>query len=217
MTLRALIALAVLFPTAALAQPATVDSLPPLPAFRIGTQTDFQPLHTSKTRAYLYSIAATAGMVVLGVATNEVIRSIDPVAYRDNGRYITGYVIAGTGLVLGPAVGNWTLGAVEDANRAGRVKAIALVTAAGLVTIGFLGTATTAVTGSPDGVSTLMPLTYAALGVALVGTLAGGAMDLASIPQNARDAQRRQRRPATATVSAGMTPSGPGLAVRVGL
>ncbi len=169
---------------------------------------DLPPLQGSAARAYAYSAAATVG----GIGAGYVLYRVLPDA-RTDGEFAprtVGLSVVALAAVLGPTVGNSTLGADDDARRAVLIKSGSLAAGA---TLAFLGGGLCAVAsfdGSPgDGCYAMF---YGGIGIAAVGFVAGTAIDLSTIPRNAARA-REERQQRTVTVA----PSGAGLSVRVPL
>ena len=206
-----LVLLAAASTASASAQPVVPDT-----ALTGSPHADEGPPQPSAARAYAYSAAATGGAVVLGLLTNEVLRSIDAAAYREDGRYVAGYVVIGTGLVLGPAIGNVSLGAVDDVEAAGRIKVAGIVAGGLIATVGVLTPIATLATGDPGYVETFPTLVTLGLGVATLGTVVGGVMDLSTIPRNARRARQSRSGPPSVAVAPGWR-GGPTVALRVDL
>jgi hypothetical protein len=162
--------------------------LPPLPA-----------RHASAAQAYAASAAATVGGVALGAGLVYALPS--------GGAETLGWLVVGGALAAGPAAGNWTLGAEDDLGRALMLKGAGVVAAAvtAPVAVGLCALNATG-DGSCGGV-VWIPIAVAATGLA-----AGAAIDLGTIPRNARCAAvERAGRPVT------VVPTGAGWAVRVPL
>lgn len=151
---------------------------------------DFEPAHTSAAAAYAYSAAATLGTAAVGYGLYRILPDAD-------GTRSTGYApneaalfLVGLGGMLGPYVGNLTLGAGADVQRTFGIISKGLIAggigmtgAVALVPLCFAET---------DG-----PLCQAAGGllvasaaVMVVSFVGGAVYTLARIPANARAAQR---------------------------
>ena len=186
------------------------DSLQRLPPFSIPIREDFEPPQTSAGRAYLYSAAATGGTVALGYLLYMALPESDLTESSFSANYV-GVVVMGLGVVAGPAVGNLSLGAVDDVKRAQAISAAGFLSGAVLVTVS-LGAAAG---GDPGTVSE--GLFVAGVALAGAGYVGGVAYTLATIPRNAARAQRYRQSYPRVAVAPGWRSGGPALSVRVGL
>ena len=200
-------------------QPASTDSVAVLPPFRVPITEDFAPPHTSAARAYLYSALATGGAVAVGLALEAALGDSPP---ESDGSLRDG---AGPGLVLigvmlGPSVGNLSLGAAGDARRAFVPKTIGLMAGGALVLMGlgseFLCVADQLATGEGCRGNYTVFLTVAGV-VTAGGIVVGTVIDLTTIPANAARAQRYRRAHPRVSVAPGWRAGAPALGVRVGL
>ena len=148
---------------------------------------DFEPLQTSAARAYLYSVAATGGLVAAGLLADAVAGE-GGVASVEDPEYDNTRLIVAVSLLVGPSVGNLTLGAGADVGRAFAIKGAGVVVGGGLLLVG-LGT-TLACVSDDVGCGRL---SGAATAVAAAGFVVGTVYDLATIPGNAARAQRHVR------------------------
>ena len=149
---------------------------------------DFEPLQTSAARAYLYSVAATGGLVAVGLLADAAAGG-SGVGPLGDPEYDDTRLIVAVSLLVGPSVGNLTLGAGADVGRAFAVKGAGVVAAGGLLLVG-LGTTLACVGADCDAGSGLVT---AAAVVAVAGFAAGTAYDLVTIPGNAARARRHVR------------------------
>lgn len=219
--LSVVVVLAVLAGSVASGQPAVLaDSIARRPPLRPFINEDAQPLQTSAVRAYVYSAAATGGLVLVGILVD---------AASDASSVSDGSVLDGigpalivSGVMMGPSVGNMTLGAVGDVKRAARFKMIGVGAGMGLAAVG-LGTGIGCVLsnlggGGPDTCGSLtLGLFVSAAVVASAGAVVGGAYDLATIPRNAERARQYRQAYPRVSVVPGWSRGAPALAVRVGL
>ncbi len=186
--LRVLLAALLFIPLVASAQPA--DSLVTLPRYHRTVQGNFRPPQTSAARAYLYSATATGVPVLLGTATLLVATPTRP-SGELSPIGIVGTTLILSGVLIGPSVGNMTLGAGETVERGIGIMLVGMKVGSGMVVAG-AGTLVLSVVTGPDGLSTLPALVLVAGGAAvfLGGFLVAGAYNMAMIPANARWAQR---------------------------
>ncbi len=224
LSLAAVLVLAALAAPAASGQPAALDSVPPRPSFSVPVTGDFAPPQTSAARAYLYSAAATAVPVAAGVLLLQASGPSGTAGQVTPGD--VGIVLVIAGAWLGPAAGNLSLGAGADVRRG------AVLTAGGFLTGAVLAGGAVAVAGvcvvgdlaqgrlGGEG-CTLGPLAAGLLiagGVAAaVGTVAGTAYNMGTIPRNAARAQRYRRAYSRVSVTPRWRSGEPALSVRVGL
>ena len=171
------------------------------PAF---AQPASRPLHASAPLAYAISAGATVGTVGLGYALYRVLPPGDPYSDAPSPRAVAFAVVA-IGALAGPSVGNLTLGAVEDANRAIILKATGIGAGAAIALASVIPLA-----GCMGGSSCplVVPLVYAGAAVAVSGVVVGTLYDLATIPGNATEAERR-------TVAVGLGGAGLALTLRL--
>ena len=172
-----------------------------------------RPSHSSAGRAYLYSAAATAGTVGLGLLLVEVLPKGDPTRDSFTPQDLA-WVVVAAGAIGGPSVGNLTLGAGDDVGRAYTVKAIGVAGGGGLVLLGVVSALSCVADGPPCGAAE--GLLVAGAVVTGAGLVAGTAYDLATIPRNAARARRSRQSPPV-SVAPGWRGGGPALALRVGL
>ena len=204
-------AAALLTVASASAQPVAGDSLPgrlpPTVAAPSGSP------QASAARAYVYSLAATGGLVGLGVLTEHAVDAAsddDVSALRG-----IGYVVGLAGVLVGPAVGNVSLGAGADLETSTTIKMVGVGSGFVIPAVGFVATlACYAASGEAEACGDVLRGSLTLGRIALVGGLAAGAAyDLATIPRNAERAH--QMRPVT--VGPGLRQGHPTLSVRVGL
>lgn len=176
-------------------QPVARDSLPRLPEFRTPITEDFAPRHASAARAYLYSAAATGGLVVLGLLVEDAVSGVEDLEG-------IGIGLAVTGVIFGPSAGNVSLGAVGDFQRA-LVVSVGIGSGLVLGSLGFvsiLGCVANA-DGQCDAAGFLF---VSAVAVAATGVAIGALMVLTSIPATAARARRyRQQHPRVAVAPGG--------------
>ena len=217
----ALVSLSARAVPAASGQPVVVDSLARLPTFNVPITEDFAPPHASAARAYLYSAVATGGLVAAGLLVEEALGDSPPESdgsLRDG----IGPALVIFGVLMGPSVGNLSLGAVEDARRAFVPKAVGLGVGAGLgaagLTTALVCTLSSFDTGDTGGCGTVViALFVSGAAAATVGVGIGTVRDLSTIPANAERARRYRQAHPHVTVAPGWRSGGPALSVRVGL
>lgn len=214
--MRPLVLLALLATASASAQ-APAESLPPRPPLSVPFEGDFEPLQTSAPLAVVYSIAATGGLVAVGLLVNEVVSSSMPESDRPFGLTVPALVLIQSGLMLGPSVGNFTLGAARDVNTALKVKLYGMGIGAAISVVGLLLIPAAVIVGSPDVIGHgAFPLLQASLYVAGAAVGAGAVYDLVTIPRNAALARRYRRQYGAALVPTIDVRTGTaGLALRV--
>lgn len=179
----------------------------------------FAPMQSSAAVAYLASIGATA-VTVGGGYLIYAYGPGDPTRSSFTSEEVGGLVMA-LGVMIGPSVGNLTLGAGDAVAYGMRPKMIGAVMGSGLGLAG-MGLALGCVLSNPDGGGEgCGPAEDAAVvllvtGAAAVGTglLVGTMIDLATIPSSARrlHTERDAERP---SVTVSLAPGG--VALRVAL
>ena len=196
--------------------PAAPDSVVRLPPFSVPIVRDFEPPHTSAVRAFAYSVVGTVGPVVLGLLANPAFPSTpedDPLAMLG-----TGLIVAG--VMIGPPLGNLSLGAVESVEQAGKPKVIGVTVGTGIVLVGVVATVGCALEGAgAQGACVGDPLALLTAGGAVVATgmAVGSVVDFATIPRNAERARRYRQAHPRVSAAPGWRAGRPALAVRVGL
>lgn len=186
--LRFLLAAVLFLPLAAAAQPA--DSLLALPRFRIPVTSDFAPLQTSAARATLYSVSGTGVPVLAGTA---ILLAAPPT--RPEGGLspsgIVGATLVMVGLVAGPPLGNLSLGAGRSVHDGTSIALLGVVVGSSTMGVGVGTLLLTTVTGSDGPLPTVgAALVIVGGSVCAGGFIAAGVYHFATIPRNARWAQR---------------------------
>ena len=176
-------ALALLLASASHAQVLASHPAPPPSPFAGGAA----PREVSASEAYLYSAVATGGAVALGYVLYRVLPG-DPTQDSFTGRDL-GLALIAVGVVGGPSVGNLTLGAENDVNRALLVKGIGAGVGAGLA-VAAIATCFSIGDSPPACESLGTPLFVGAALAVGTGFVVGTVYDLATIPGNARAARR---------------------------
>lgn len=184
---------------------------------RIRPDCRFAPVQSSAVVAYLASIGATAALVGGGYLLYEYGPG-DPTRSSFNSEEV-GIFVMSLGALVGPSVGNLTLGAGDAAARGMTPKMIGTVVGSSIA-LGGVGIAIGCVLGNVDGgdcglagdVAVGLVVTGAA--VTAGGILVGTVIDLATIPGSARRV-RAEQRAARSAVTASAGPQG--LALRVAL
>ena len=192
------------------------DSVARLPPFSVPIVRDFEPPHTSATRAFAYSTAGTVGPIVLGLLANRAF----PPGNEDDPLSMLGTGLIVAGVMVGRPLGNLSLGAVESVRQAGKPKVIGVTIGSSIILVGVVATAGCALEGAgARGACIGDPLILLTAGGAVVATgmALGSLMDLATIPRNAERARRYRQAHPRVSAAPGWRAGRPALAVRVGL
>ncbi len=198
----------------------------PLPRWHRGVTGNFAPPQTSAARAFLYSGVTTGALVGAGtllIVTQQTFNEDD--LLTTSGQIAT--VLIAAGVFVGPALGNMSLGAGATVDRGlgisltGMKVGSALIVAGAGVLLLDLGTGPETHLAVPA-----LALLGGGLGVAAGGFVVAAVYNLATIPANARWAQRARangnRVPAGAprvsvTPGVDLRHEAPMLTLRVGL
>ena len=181
---RLVLAALLLAPLAVAAQPA--DSLVALPRYSRTVQGNFRPLQTSGSRAVLYSATATGVPILIGTA---LLLAAPPM--RPNGDPTVsggvGAMLVISGVMVGPPLGNVTLGAGESVQHGVDIMLVGMKVGSGLVVAG-AGVLLLAVASGPNSPAAdlSLGLIVGGAGVFFGGFAVAGMYSFATIPANAR-------------------------------